>query len=481
MKAYAVMDEQSNGTLAKAQLFDQFNLRCNTVPYTLRTCSGTKETTGRAASNLFIESLDGSVKLRLPTVRECELIPDDRKEIPSPAVARHHPHLKQIADKIPAVDPDVPILLLLGRDILRVHKVRDQINGSHDAPYAQCLDLGWVIVGETCLGTTGGPSITSIYKTNVLYNGRPSDYTTYTNSMSVSAGYERVPEVDVLGQSVFQKTKDDEKQAASIEDLAFLNLVDKEVHKKKDNSWLAPHPFKPSRQRLLCNKDHARQRLAPLRKSLEKMADLPADRVNPGPPFTSVSLDVFGPWNIVTRRTRGGSADSKRWALLLTCMSTRAVHIEVLESLSASSLINALRRFFSIRGPAKILRSGRGTNVVGACKELNRNADKPDVLNYLRGKGCTWISNPLHSSHRKCRRKWTEEKHNLKKGDIVLLKDDQAARNEWPVGMVTNTLPSRDGKVRKVELRTTKQGNVKTFLRPVTQVVLLLSEGVDKE
>ncbi|PIK56557.1 hypothetical protein BSL78_06525 [Apostichopus japonicus] len=233
MKVYAVMDEQSNGTLAKSQLFDQLNLQCNTAPYTLRTCSGTTETTGRAASNLFIESLDGSVKLRLPTVRECELIPDDRKEIPSPAVARHHPHLKQIADKIPAVDPDVPILLLLGRDILRVHKVRDQINGSHEAPYAQCLDLGWVIVGETCLGTAHRPSNTSVFKTNVLRNGRPSYYTPCTNSMSVSAGYKMVPDVDVLGQSVFQKTKDDEKQAASIEDLAFLNLMDKEVHQDK--------------------------------------------------------------------------------------------------------------------------------------------------------------------------------------------------------------------------------------------------------
>ncbi|PIK48357.1 hypothetical protein BSL78_14758 [Apostichopus japonicus] len=88
--------------------------------------------------------------------------------------------------------------------------------------------------------------------------------------MSVSTGYKRGPEVEVLGQSVFQNTKDDEKQAASIEDLAFLNLMDKEVHKDKDNSWLAPLPFKPLRQRLPCNKDQARQRLASLRNSLEK-------------------------------------------------------------------------------------------------------------------------------------------------------------------------------------------------------------------
>lgn len=40
------------------------------------------------------------------------------------------------------------------------------------------------------------------------------------------------------------------------------------------------------------------------------MAELPEDRVNPG-------VDVFGPWQVVARRTGGGLANSKRWAVLL--------------------------------------------------------------------------------------------------------------------------------------------------------------------
>ena len=35
------------------------------------------------------------------------------------------------------------------------------------------------------------------------------------------------------------------------------------------------------------------------------MADLPTDRVKPSPPFTNVGVDAFGPWTIVSRRTRG--------------------------------------------------------------------------------------------------------------------------------------------------------------------------------
>ena len=81
------------------------------------------------------------------------------------------------------------------------------------------------------------------------------------------------------------------------------------------------------------------------------MSDLPEERVIPGhPPFSFVGVDVFGPWEIITRRTRGGAANSKRWAALITCLSASAVHIEVLEDMTASAFINALRRFIAIRG-----------------------------------------------------------------------------------------------------------------------------------
>ncbi|XP_006822097.1 uncharacterized protein LOC102801573 [Saccoglossus kowalevskii] len=46
------------------------------------------------------------------------------------------------------------------------------------------------------------------------------------------------------------------------------------------------------------------------------MADLPADRMANTPPFTNVGMDVFGPWNIVSRRTRGGASGVKRWAVI---------------------------------------------------------------------------------------------------------------------------------------------------------------------
>ncbi|XP_033867815.3 uncharacterized protein LOC117407211 [Acipenser ruthenus] len=78
------------------------------------------------------------------------------------------------------------------------------------------------------------------------------------------------------------------------------------------------------------------------------------------------------------------------------------------------------------------------------------------------------------------RRKWQKEKPNLKEGDIVMLKDSQVKRNDWPMGIVVKTFPGRDGKVRKVEVKTAREGSCKTFLRPVSETVLLHSPETDK-
>ncbi len=42
------------------------------------------------------------------------------------------------------------------------------------------------------------------------------------------------------------------------------------------------------------------------------MADLPIDHLSTEPPFTYVGLDVFGPWTVVARRTRGGQAQKQK-------------------------------------------------------------------------------------------------------------------------------------------------------------------------
>lgn len=166
LKVYAIIDEHSNKSLACSEFFDAFNVQGPASSYSLRTCSGLTESTGRRASGFQIDSMDGKVSLPLPSLLECNDIPNNRMEIPTPSAASYHPHLQPVAHLIPELDPSAPIMLLLGRDIISVHKVRKQVNGPRDAPYAQKLDSGWVIVGNVCLGSVHKPPTVNTFYTS---------------------------------------------------------------------------------------------------------------------------------------------------------------------------------------------------------------------------------------------------------------------------------------------------------------------------
>lgn len=60
----------------------------------------------------------------------------------------------------------------------------------------------------------------------------------------------------------------------------------------------------------------------------QKMADLPKLHVEPAPPFTYCGIDFFGSWHV-----QYGRSVVKRNGALFTCMASRAVHIEVADSL----------------------------------------------------------------------------------------------------------------------------------------------------
>ena len=79
---------------------------------------------------------------------------------------------------------------------------------------------------------------------------------------------------------------------------------------------------------------------------VQKMANLPADRLEPAPPFTYCAVNFF---------------------------------------------INCLRRFMSIRGPIRHLRSDRGTKFVGAERELKmalNELDDDKLRQYLLEENC---------------------------------------------------------------------------------------------
>lgn len=104
------------------------------------------------------------------------------------------------------------------------------------------------------------------------------------------------------------------------------------------------------------------------RLSGQVMSDLPVERLQPSPPFSTVGVDFFGPFTIrgeVQKRVRG-----KCYGVIFVCFTSRAVHVDVSKDYSTDRFLQVLRRFASIRGWPSKLYSDCGTQLVAASKEL---------------------------------------------------------------------------------------------------------------
>ena len=310
----------------------------------------------------------------------------------------------------------------------------------------------------------------------------------------------------------------------------------------------------------------------------QKMCDLPKDRTEEAPPFTYVGCDLFGPFQVVH-----GRKTEKKYGVIFTCMSSRAVHLELLDDMTTDSFINCLRCFFALRGDVRQIRCDRGTNFVGADNELNRALEEIDnslLKSFLLQHRCEFVFNTPGSSHmggawerlihtvrsvltgimieshgrldtysartvmyeamaivnsrpiapfsdqdsspltpnkilhmksgvvmpppgkfdtadvysrKRWRRvqglvenfwtrwrthylnnlqrrsKWQEERRSLKVGDVVMLKEG-TFRSDFCMAKVIRVLPSKDGLVRRVEIKTSHS----VIERPISKLVLLV-------
>ena len=63
------------------------------------------------------------------------------------------------------------------------------------------------------------------------------------------------------------------------------------------------------------------------------------------------------------------------------------------------------------------------------------------------------------------------------KGDIVIIKEDDVRRNQWPMARIEEVFTDDEGMVRSVKIRTSATGEQKKgslLIRPITKLVLLL-------
>ena len=128
------------------------------------------------------------------------------------------------------------------------------------------------------------------------------------------------------------------------------------------------------------------------------MADLPVERLSYGnPAFSNSGIDYFGPFYVAVKRST-----EKRWGFLFTCLTTRALHIEVVNSMDTSSCVMGIERFIARRGTPQVLWSDNGTNFTGAEKELSacfKALNQRAIASKMSQKGIKWHFNPPSSPH----------------------------------------------------------------------------------
>lgn len=92
----------------------------------------------------------------------------------------------------------------------------------------------------------------------------------------------------------------------------------------------------------------------------------------------------------------------KRYGVLFTCLTVRAIHIEIVNTLTSDSLIMALRRMAARRGWPLNMYSDNGTNLRGADVELKKsieNLDTKEISQAAVIKGTNWSFIPPVSPH----------------------------------------------------------------------------------
>ena len=295
----------------------------------------------------------------------------------------------------------------------------------------------------------------------------------------------------------------------------------------------------------------------------EPMAPLMEARLKKAPAFNTTGLDYAGP--VYCKDFPG----EKFYILLFTCAVTRAVHLELVNSLSLTHFLLAFRRFVSRRGLPKTVFSDNAKTFKSASTELLKlyGSNSPywrfsvprapwwggwwermvrnmkvslkktiglkslerteletlltEVEACLNSRPLTFVGDDIDNGHPltpshfllgrgshldkvscepsldvspelikekskalegRCDmfwKQWQDEylKHlplpkrrdkfgKLEVGSVVLIREDNCPRLQWPMGVVERLIPGKDGVARTVEVRT-KRGN---FFRPIQRL-----------
>ncbi|XP_018313929.1 uncharacterized protein [Mycetomoellerius zeteki] len=135
------------------------------------------------------------------------------------------------------------------------------------------------------------------------------------------------------------------------------------------------------------------------------MGSLPSARVRASRPFSHCGVDYAGPMLLREGRRRNARS-SKAYVSLFVCFATKAIHLELVSSLTSEAFIAAFKRFIARRGKPAHMYSDNETTFVGArkiIKELydviNDQETQGQIKRFLCEQDIDWSFIPPNAPH----------------------------------------------------------------------------------
>lgn len=265
---YALLDTQSDSTFVVEDLASHLNSDATDTSLRITTITNTGMTVPcKKYTDLTVRGFNSDKVIALPTTYSRKDIPLDPGHVPLPSTAKKWPHLQRIASRI-APKQVCPAGLLIGYNCAQALSPISFIGGENDQPFAVETPLGWTVVGGTPndnLATSvhsiiNVPSITALSTKDI-------EVSYVLKSSAKEVGTDQL--IKLLEQD-FKETSDQNTCPMSFEDRKFMNILEGNVHQRKDGFYELPLPFRDGPPDTPNNRFLAEKRLLSLKSKLDK-------------------------------------------------------------------------------------------------------------------------------------------------------------------------------------------------------------------
>jgi len=110
--------------------------------------------------------------------------------------------------------------------------------------------------------------------------------------------------------------------------------------------------------------------------------------VSTNPPFSNIGVDFAGP--LYLKKSQSNVTKYKVYVCLFTCVSTRALHLEIVRDMSTSTFLQAFHRFCGHRGVPSVIISDSAKTFQAGSKEIHKIIRSEPVQQYLTNHRISW-------------------------------------------------------------------------------------------